>query len=66
MIKQIDTAKNGKINYSEFLAATINVQSFMTEERLWMIFKRFDVDNTDYISKQNIGDAMKKLGKQIS
>ena len=31
-----------------------------------MIFKRFDVDNTDYISKENIIKAMKKLGKSIT
>ena len=38
----------------------------MTEEKLWMIFKRFDVDNTDFISEENIIDAMKKLGRDIS
>ena len=38
----------------------------MTEEKLWMIFKRFDVDNTDFISESNIVDAMKKLGRKIS
>ena len=38
----------------------------MTEEKLWMIFKRFDVDNTDFISEPNIVDAMKKLGRKIS
>ena len=31
-----------------------------------MIFKRFDVDNTDYISKENIIQAMRKLGKRIT
>ena len=31
-----------------------------------MIFKRFDVENTDCISKNNIIDAMKKLGKSIT
>ena len=66
IITELDVKKNGKINYSEFLAATISVQEFMTEERLWMIFKRFDIDNRDYISKPNIVEAMKKLGKEIS
>ena len=31
-----------------------------------MIFKHFDVDDTDYISKDNIKQAMQKLGKNIS
>jgi calcium-dependent protein kinase len=66
IIVQVDVANNGKINYSEFLAATISVQSFMTEEKMWMIFKRFDVDNTDYISKENLKEAMKNLGRAIT
>ena len=51
IIKEIDDHGNGKINYSEFLAATISTKRFMTEEKLWMIFKHFDVDDTDFISK---------------
>jgi calcium-dependent protein kinase len=66
IISEVDAAKNGKINYSEFLAAALTVQDFLTEEKLWMIFKRFDVDNTDYISQDNIRDAMKKLGATVT
>lgn len=33
---------------------------------MWMIFKHFDVDDTDFISKENIKEAMHKLGKQIT
>ena len=65
-MKEVDHHGNGKINYSEFLAATISVKDFITEEKLWMIFKHFDVDDTNYISKDNIEQAMQKLGKQIS
>lgn len=63
IIKEIDDYGNGKINYSEFLAATISTKRFMTEEKMWMMFKHFDVDDTDYISKDNITEAMAKLGK---
>lgn len=66
IMKEVDHHGNGKINYSEFLAATISVKDFITEEKLWMIFKHFDVDDTNYISKDNIEQAMQKLGKQIS
>jgi len=34
IITQMDYHKNQKINYSEFLAATIDVQDFLTESRL--------------------------------
>jgi calcium-dependent protein kinase len=53
-MKEVDHHGNGKINYSEFLAATVSVKDFMTEEKLWMIFKHFDIDDTNYISRTNI------------
>ena len=62
----MDVNKNGKINYSEFIAATISIQEFLTEEKLWMIFRHFDIDDTDYISRENIVDAMRKMGKNLS
>lgn len=51
MVKEMDVNGNGKVNYSEFIAATINVKKYMTDERLLEVFKHFDVDDTDYISK---------------
>lgn len=38
MINEIDYQGNGKINYSEFLAATIDVKRFLTDPRLHAIF----------------------------
>ena len=38
MINQMDYHNNKKINYSEFLAATIDVQNFLTESRLKAVF----------------------------
>ena len=66
IIEETDELKTGKINYSEFLAATIDIKNFMTEEKLWMIFKRFDVDDRDFITKENLIEAMKKLGREVT
>jgi len=33
-MKEVDYAGNNKINYSEFIAATIDVKSVLTDERL--------------------------------
>ena len=65
-MENVDVHKNGKINYSEFIAATISIQEFLTEEKLWMIFRHFDVDDTEYISRDNIVEAMKKMGKELT
>ena len=66
IIAEVDHHGNGKINYTEFLSATVEVKRFMTEEKLWMMFKHFDVDDTGFISKDNINKAMSKMGKEVS
>ena len=66
IIKEIDYAENGKINYSEFISATINTKDFLTEDRLQAIFQSFDIDNTKYITIQNLKDAFSKFGRSIS
>lgn len=66
IIREIDYVGNGKINYTEFLAATLSIQETITEEMLWRLFKKFDVDDTSYISKENLIDAFKRLGRAKS
>jgi len=41
--------KTKKINYSEFLAATINMEQILTDENLWMLFKFIDKDDRNEI-----------------
>ena len=53
------------INYSEFLAATIDVHNVLTESRLQAIFNQFDTDSSGSLSRENIFLAMQKLGRQI-
>ena len=38
IVKELDYAENGRVNYSEFIAATINARKFLTETRLLAIF----------------------------
>lgn len=66
MIGQMDYHNNNKINYSEFLAATIDVRNFLTESRLKAIFNQFDTDSSGKITEENIVLAMQKLGRDIS
>ena len=66
MISEIDYHNNKKINYSEFLAATINVKHFLTDNRLLAVFNQFDTDNSGKITKENIVLAMQKLSGGIS
>ena len=66
MIDQMDYHNNKKINYSEFLAATIDVRNFLTDDRLKAVFSQFDTDGSGKITEENIFLAMQKLGREIS
>ena len=66
IIAEIDFAGNNKINYSEFLAATIEAEKFLTDDKLMAIFNTFDVDKTGFITAKNIKDAFSKFGKKIT
>lgn len=63
IIKSVDYQGNGKINYSEFLAATVSVKSVLTNEMLLALFKHFDTDDSGYITPDNIIEAMGQAGK---
>jgi calcium-dependent protein kinase len=66
IIKEVDLAGNGLINYSEFLAATLPSDDIFDHSMIWVLFKEFDVDNSDYITKENLLEAFSKRGKQLS
>ena len=62
IIQEIDYVGNGKINYSEFLMATLSFNDDLSDEMLRRLFKRFDVDDTSYISCDNLVEAFQRLG----
>lgn len=57
IMRNVDYHGNGKINYSEFLAATVQVRSVLTDEKIYALFKHFDTDNSEYITADNIREA---------
>ena len=66
IIKEVDYANNEKINYTEFLSATINVKKFMDTNRLRAIFNAFDIDNTGQITTSNLHQSFSKFGREIT
>ena len=51
----LDTDHSGSINYTEFLAATIDQRIYLKSERLYEAFRSFDKDNSGKISVKEIG-----------
>mmetsp|Transcript_12187 Transcript_12187/g.17749 ORF Transcript_12187/g.17749 Transcript_12187/m.17749 type:complete len:481 (+) Transcript_12187:1-1443(+) len=65
IIQNADYKRDGRINYSEFIAATLSSKIQLNEETLWNAFTHFDVDGTGYITEENVVAALKKTGKQL-
>lgn len=62
----VDYVENGKINYSEFIAATLKVEKVLNEAWIWTLFKQFDIDNTNTISWTDIYEAFKHFNINAS
>lgn len=56
----------GKINYSDFLIATLDRKKLLNEEVLWQAFKYFDVDNDGIINFEDIKLAFHKAGNEFT
>lgn len=50
IINEVDYHGNNKINYTEFLAATISVKKILTKEHLLAMFRQFDTDGSGYLT----------------
>lgn len=66
IIHEIDYHHNNKINYSEFLAATIDMQDIHQDGLIEAIFNQFDTDSSGNITKENIITAFEKIGHLIT
>eukprot|EP00929_Paragymnodinium_shiwhaense_P097329 TRINITY_DN59055_c0_g1_i2.p1 TRINITY_DN59055_c0_g1~~TRINITY_DN59055_c0_g1_i2.p1 ORF type:complete len:555 (+),score=146.07 TRINITY_DN59055_c0_g1_i2:122-1786(+) len=63
----LDTGHTDEIHYSEFLAAMCSTRIALHEDLLRNTFKRFDTDNSGYITAQNLRDVLGQSfeGKQV-
>jgi len=66
IIDEVDFAGNGQINYHEFLAATVQVKDVMSNARLYTLFQQFDTDGSETITKENLTQAFKNMGKKLN
>lgn len=58
IFNSLDTDRSGCINYTEFIAATIDQKIYLKNERLFEAFKNFDKDNSGKISIKEIGSII--------
>jgi calcium-dependent protein kinase len=66
IIQNCSYIQSGKINYSEFLVATLNKKALMNEEIMWEAFKLFDKKKQGKINVQDLDAALKQAGCEFT
>ena len=60
IVKNIEYIGKGKLNYSQFLIAAMNRKKELDEDRLWVLFKHFDLDDNGRITMEELRYALEK------
>lgn len=58
VLKDIDMDGNGVIEFTEFLAATVQSQAAMRDNIVWSVFRLFDEDGSGSVTKKELHDAL--------
>jgi calcium-dependent protein kinase len=58
LFNDLDVDQNGKIDYTEFIAATIDAAKYYKNERLLEAFESFDKDKNGQISKDELIETL--------
>lgn len=54
LFETIDVDGSGTIDYTEFIAATMEKNVYLQEEKLWQAFNMFDTDGSGKISPEEL------------
>ena len=64
-IYEAASEQKGSIDYSQFLIASINLKKNLKKEHLIQAFEYFDIDDSGFIDKSDIQNALLRSGKKI-
>nr|CAB3459088.1 unnamed protein product [Digitaria exilis] len=62
LMEAADADGNGLIDYDEFVTATVHMNKLDREEHLYTAFQYFDKDNSGYITREELEQALKEQG----
>merc|ERR1719216_511891 len=58
ILEEVDSNGSGSIDYTEFLAATLDRKMYLQEDICWAAFRAFDRDGNGKISKEEIAAVL--------
>lgn len=65
MLKTLDSDGNGRLNYSEFLVAALNIKKYIKEKQLKQFFLSVDVSKDGYIDGKKVKAMLNRAGRRI-
>lgn len=66
IIRNADVKGDGHINYTEFIAATMDFRAALNDEAMTSAFQLFDIDNSGFITKDDLKQALTCSGRQCT
>lgn len=66
ILDTVDVDKNGQINYTEFLAATMDRKKAFNKQKLWLAFKHFDTEKKNYLTRDGLKKVFMREGKNYT
>ena len=65
VIRQCDYNANDEIDYTEFVAACMNIKKFTDDDKIRAVFGLFDCDGNSEISREDLISAMDRFGHDL-
>ena len=65
IVEEIDRSGDGKIVYEDFILATLSTKEFLNEEKLYSLFKQFDLHDQEGLDAESMVQAMKLGGHEV-
>jgi len=62
----VNFSEDGRIKFSEFLAAVMIARSLLDDDVIWCAYALLDVDNTGIVSEGNMKEALRRVGRQVT
>jgi len=65
-LERVDTDGSGSIDYTEFIAATLEQSKYMKDEVMWSAFRVFDKDGDGKITREELRSVIANSGDDLA